>query len=61
MAFEMELGAVAQIAFLMNVPLIAVKCISDIIGESNLTDYNTFSLQACAKLVVLVEKVLNIL
>lgn len=61
MAFEMELGAVAQIAYLMNTPLIGVKCISDIIGETNLTDYNTFSYQASAKLATLVEKVLNII
>lgn len=61
MAFEMELGAVAQIAYLMNVPLIGIKCISDIIGETNLTDYNTFSFEASAKLATLVEKVLNIL
>ena len=61
MAFEMELGAVAQISYLMNVPLIGIKCISDIIGETNLTDYNTFSYQASAKLAQLVEKVLNIL
>lgn len=61
MAFEMELGAVAQIAYLMNIPLIGVKCISDIIGETNLTDYNTFSYQASAKLATLVEKVLNII
>ena len=59
LAFEMELGAVSQIAYLMNVPVIALKCISDIIGESNLTDYNTFSFIASSKMASLVEKVLK--
>lgn len=61
MAFEMELGAVAQVAYLMNVKLLALKCISDIIGETNLTDYNTFSYTASSKLVSLVEQVLNVI
>ncbi len=59
LAFEMELGAVSQIAYLMNVPVIALKCISDIIGESNLTDYNTFSYIASSKMAKLVERVLK--
>lgn len=59
LAFEMELGAVSQIAHIMNVPVIAIKCISDIIGETNLTDYETFSYTASAQMAYLVEKVLN--
>ena len=61
MAFEMELGAVAQVTYLMNVKLIALKCISDIVGDTNLTDYNTFSFEASNKLALLVKQVLNIL
>ena len=59
LAFEMELGAVSQIAYLMNVPVIALKCISDIVGETNLTDYDTFSYTASSMMAKLVEKVLN--
>lgn len=58
LCFEMELGAVAQIAYLMNVPLLALKCISDVIGESNLTDYNTFSYKASDEMAKLVKEVL---
>lgn len=59
LAFEMELGAVSQIAYLMNVPVIALKCISDIVGETNLTDYDTFSYTASANMASLVKKVLE--
>lgn len=59
LAFEMELGAVSQIAYLMNVPVIAIKCISDIVGETNLTDYDTFSYTASDNMASLVQKILN--
>ena len=59
LAFDMEAGSVAQVCHIMNVPLISLKCISDIIGETNLTDYYSFSIKASEKIANFVQKVLN--
>ena len=59
LAFDMEAGSVAQVCHIMNTPLISLKCISDIIGETNLTDYYTFSIKASKKIGDFVYKILT--
>lgn len=59
LAFDMESGAIAQVCYIMSVPLISLKSISDIIGETNLKDYYSFSIEASKKIANLVITILN--
>ncbi len=57
-AFDMESGAVAQVCTLNQIPFIIIRAISDIIGTTNVFDYNQFAELAANKVM---EEVLNII
>lgn len=60
LCFDMESTAFAQSAYVLGLPFVAVRAISDIIGVSDQVDnYTDYNLIACKKACALMEEILN--
>lgn len=56
---DMEGAALYQVAYLFNKPIIAIKLVSDVVGEaSQIEDYEQFERQASKQLKEIIEQVL---
>ncbi|MBO4667589.1 MAG: hypothetical protein J5666_05650, partial [Bacilli bacterium] len=60
-AFDMESTAIAQACFLLDIPFLAIRAISDVIGkkEDATTRYRNYVEEACKKASVVLFEILN--
>lgn len=58
-AFDMESAAIAQVCTLNKTKYVIIRAISDIIGSTDVFDYNYFSTQASNKVLEYVLKIIS--
>jgi MTA/SAH nucleosidase len=58
-AFDMESAAIAQVCTLNKIKYVIIRAISDIIGSTDVFDYNYFSTQASNKVLEYVLKIIS--
>ena len=58
-AFDMESAAIAQVCTINKTKYVIIRAISDIIGSTDVFDYNYFSTQASNKVLEYVLKIIS--
>ena len=58
-ACDMESTAIAQVCEENKVLFVAIRTISDVVGNNNVIDYATFAVQACKKSANLINKIIK--
>lgn len=58
-AFDMESAAIAQVCTINKIKYVIIRAISDIIGSTDVFDYNYFSTQASNKVLEYVLKIIS--
>lgn len=57
---DMESTAFAQAAYLLDIPFVSIRCISDVVGDDDQIEaYENFNRIACEKVCKAIEKILN--
>ena len=59
LACDMESCAIAQMCYLNHIEFIVIRAISDVVGSSQIMDYNTFTPQAASKAAKLILQLLD--
>ena len=61
LATEMEGAAIAQVCYLSNIPFVIIRSISDVVGKTNLIEYDKFLENNCSIVSKLLVKMLDLI